>query len=456
MSDGGRKVGLSLFWKFLLGYILVVAVGIGAVSILANRSAAREVRGFMFRGGMAGNGEALQALAVYYKEQGNWAGVGRLFDSGPMSRHMGGMLGTVPTLSDASGHILVGPAGVVGNQASAAALSGGAPIVVDGRTVGYLLPNNVTDTSIPSADLLARVNRATWLAALIAGGAALVVGGVLVTRLTRPVGELTAAAQALAAGDLSQRVRVRTSDEVGVLSSTFNQMAESLERTETLRREMTADIAHELRNPLAVMQAKVEAVLDGVHPLTAESLAPVLQQTHLLNRLVDDLRTLALADAGELRLERGQTNLGNVVRSCVDSYRAQAETAGIALHLELPPEAVVAAAVDPMRIEQVLGNLLGNALQHTPAGRRVDVRLRGQGGQALLDVADQGEGIPEEALPLIFERFYRADRSRAQQGGGTGLGLAIARKLIEAQGGTIRASNRPEGGAVFTVQLPLV
>jgi two-component system sensor histidine kinase BaeS len=216
---------------------------------------------------------------------------------------------------------------------------------------------------------------------------------------------------------------------------------------------MTADIAHELRNPLSVMQARVEAVIDGVYPPTAEHLQPVLEQTRLLSRLVEDLRTLALADAGQLALDRQDIDLAGVVARTVAGYRAQAQAAGVQLRVRLAEGVRVEA--DPGRIEQVVGNLLSNAVRHAPPGSEVEISLGVDARWARLEVADAGEGIPDEALASVFERFYRADRSRSREGGGTGLGLAISRQLIVAHGGTIAAANRPEGGAVFRIDLPI-
>jgi two-component system, OmpR family, sensor histidine kinase BaeS len=442
---------LSLAWKLLLGYVLVVAVSISTFALLANRSTERELRLMM---GQAPQGTALAAeqLAAYYRGRGSWEGVERLF---PAAQHMGGGMGRgmqavmgLPAVLDAQGLPLLG--GLAGQQDVENAI----PILVDGRVVGYVLPAAESGASLAERDLVARVNRAILLAALLSIGAALVVAALLTTGMLRPVRELTSAARALAGGDLTRRVRVHTRDEVGELSEAFNHMAGSLQHAEALRRDMTADIAHELRNPLSVMQARVEAVMDGVYAPTPANLQPVLEQTQLLSRLVEDLRTLALADAGQLPLERTEISLRGLLERTVNSYRAQAQATGVELRLTVPEASDVRAQADPGRIEQVLGNLLANALRHAPGGTAVDVRLEVLAGMARIEIADDGEGIPAEALPYMFERFYRADRARSREQGGTGLGLAISRQIVQAHGGTITAANRPEGGAAFMVALP--
>jgi len=271
--------------------------------------------------------------------------------------------------------------------------------------------------------------------------------------LIRPVRALTGAAQAVARGDLTQRVPASGRDELGDLAHAFNQMADSLERAERLRRDMTADVAHELRNPLAILQAQAEALVDGVYPLTVENLAPVLSQAQVLSRLVEDLRTLALADSGQLQLEPAPLDLRALASDVVEAFRPQADAQHLRLELIGDPAWVTA---DRLRIEQALGNLIANALRHTPPGGMVQIRIDPpqDDSMATLSVSDSGEGIPPDALPYVFERFYRADKSRARAEGGTGLGLAITRQLIEAHAGTVTAANRAEGGAILTLRLP--
>jgi signal transduction histidine kinase len=465
-QEGGFR--LSLMWKVVLAFGFIVLSGLAGFSILANLSAAREVRGFMFRGGITDMALLADDLADYYQVHGSWAGVEpllarpspwhRLIGEGPgqgvMQRMTGmeGMTGPAASLAMPDGLVFAGP-GAPDTVFPSDVLGGGSPIVVNGRTVGILVGTQASVSTVGEG-LIGRLARTTWIVGGAIGIAALIAGAMLLSGLLKPVRELTAATRALAGGDLKRRVTVHTRDEVGELSEAFNQMAENLQRGEQLRRDMTADIAHELRNPLAVLQAHVEALSDGVHAPTAENLAPVLDNTRLLTRLVEDLRTLALADSGQLPLDRVPSDLKSLLERVLESYRGEAGQAGVRLVLTGEP---VIAEVDPMRMEQVLGNLLANALRHTPSGGeiRLHVGRSASGKTAQVEVADSGEGIPVEALPLVFERFYRADRSRARSEGGTGLGLAITRQLVRAHRGEIAASNRPQGGAVFTIQLPL-
>jgi signal transduction histidine kinase len=303
--------------------------------------------------------------------------------------------------------------------------------------------------------LLTRLNRGVIIAGLLAVGLGLVLALGLAYTLLRPVRDLTFAAQKLAEGDLTQRVAIHGEDELATLGRTFNQMADSLQQVEESRRAMTADIAHELRTPLAVQRANLEALQDGVYLLTVENLTPVIEQNHLLTHLVEDLRTLALADAGQIELERTPTNLTSLVGRVVEQFQPQAATHQVSLSLTPPTTSIPPLSLDPIRVEQMLTNLLSNALRYTPPGGQIDVAIIALPKVARLTVHDSGPGIPEDALPFIFERFYRADKSRSRIEGGSGLGLAIARNLARAHGGDLTATNHASGGALFTLTLPL-
>jgi two-component system sensor histidine kinase BaeS len=272
-------------------------------------------------------------------------------------------------------------------------------------------------------------------------------------RILAPVAALTAAARRLQAGDHSLRVSFKGRDELGQLGSAFNAMASALQETEELRRGLVSDIAHELRTPLSNIVGYVEAAQDGVVPMNQELLFSLHEEAALLRGLVDDLQDMALADAGQLRLERGEVDLTEVADQVVGGSRQRAAAAQVALGLEATARPVVAG--DAKRLRQVLGNLISNAITHTEAGGRVTVRVAVKDHQAEVAFSDTGVGIAPEHVAHVFDRFYRADASRSRNTGGSGLGLAISQQLVTAHGGTISVASVLGHGTTFTVRLPL-
>jgi len=299
-------------------------------------------------------------------------------------------------------------------------------------------------------DFLLSVQRAAMVGGIAALAVAALLGSPLIVQLSAPLRKLIRATDRIAHGELSFRVRVRGKDEIGQLARAFNRMAEALERSEAARKSLLADVAHELRTPLTVIQGNLEAMLDGVFPLDQESLAPVYEETLHLGALIEDLRVLTLAETGHLPLSKERLELGELVEGACEAIRPAAADEGIEVVVETEPGLIVEA--DHIRIRQVLGNLLSNALRHSPPGKAIRVRAFRQGKEAWVEVHDQGPGIAPEDMPHIFERFYRGDPARS--GEGTGLGLAIARELVRLHGGRIWAENH--GGATFTFALPLV
>lgn len=305
-------------------------------------------------------------------------------------------------------------------------------------------------------DFLDAINRSLWTAGVIAGGAAIVIGLIITRQIVSPLQRLTHAAQRIAAGDLKQRVPAGSGDETGQLAASFNAMAEALAHNEELRRNMVADIAHELRTPLSILQGNLEAMRDGVITPTPEQLDSLHHETQSLARLVDDLGTLSLAEAGQLKLRPGATSISHTTGQVVSSMESQARQSGVSLETSLADNLPTAMA-DPDRIAQVLRNLLSNALRHTPQGGRITITagLSPQSkGEVLVAVTDTGQGIPPEDMPYIFERFYRVDRSRARSTGGTGIGLTIVKQLVEAHGGRAWAESTPGKGSTFYFTLP--
>jgi signal transduction histidine kinase len=283
---------------------------------------------------------------------------------------------------------------------------------------------------------------------------ALIVGGLLFRSITAPLRELTVASEAIAQGDLSARAEVRGRDEVAQLADSFNEMAESLMQMETARRNETADIAHELRTPLTVLQGTLEAMLDGVYPSDSDNLQAALSQTRTLARLIEDLRVLALADAGKLRLEEQALDLGAFLSEVVEAYQSQAIEQGITLVLEAVPS-LPAVAVDRDRLAQVMGNLLSNSLRYLASGGHINVAARGGTTEVVVSVIDDGPGVPSAELDRLFERFWRADPARQRATGGSGLGLSIARHIVEAHGGRIWGEPTPGGGLTVRFSLPV-
>ena len=287
--------------------------------------------------------------------------------------------------------------------------------------------------------------------ALLAGGVllvTLVLCALLATTIVRPLRRMAATALRAGDGDLAARVPDRRRDEIGELGRAFNRMADRREQLEEGRRQMVSDVSHELRTPLANVRGWVEAARDGVVPPDQELMASLHEESLHLQRLVDDLHDLALADAGELRLEPEVVELAVFLDQVVSSFGAAAAQAGVDLVTSCPPEARVRA--DPVRLRQAVANLVANAIRHTPRGGRVTLR----GDDGLVEVLDNGEGIPAGDLSGVFERFRRVDPSRSRATGGSGLGLAIVRQIAEAHGGTATARSEPGEGTSISLTLP--
>ena len=278
---------------------------------------------------------------------------------------------------------------------------------------------------------------------------AIVVSISVVSQYVRPLAALANATQRLADGEPDVRVAVRGPRPVRELASSFNAMAERLDRSRASRQAMLADVTHELRTPLTVIGGGLEAMLDGVHPMDEDHVAPLLAETQVMDRLLDDLRTLSLAEAGALALHREPADLVEVADEAVAAQQPLARAKGV--DLSLGGDAQLEASVDPVRLREILTNLLTNAIRHTPSGGRVEVTVRAAEGEAVIDVRDTGEGIPAADLPHVFDRFQRRADS-----GGSGLGLTIVRDLATAHGGSVEATSDGVGlGARFRVRLPI-
>ena len=282
----------------------------------------------------------------------------------------------------------------------------------------------------------------------------LAAGALLSRWLAAPLRGLEQGARAISDGRPAGRVPLQGSQEVQAAARAFNQMADDLQQAETLRRSLLADVAHELRHPLHIVQGSLQAILDGVYPLEMGEIANLYQQTRHLTALVNDLHELAQAEAHQLPLNRVETDLAALAANVVDAFQPVAVAAEVELSAELPHQPLLVQA-DPERLRQALLNLLNNALRHTPPGGDVRVVVENVGGRAAIRVRDNGAGIAPEHLAHVFDRFYSADPARSRQAGGSGLGLAIAQAIIRSHGGEIEACSAGAGqGSTFTIWLP--
>ena len=473
-----------LWVRLTLAFVLVTLVGVSTVALLANLSASSQFRHYLARNEMIGwdnpstglRTSLAEDLAAYYEHQGSWDSVEIVF--GDMGGPVQPGQGRGPRYRGRASTLLANGQGLVvydsqdqrvGDTLSRSEQRLAIPIQIEERTVGFLLatPPSRGQLRPQEQSFLDQVNRALLLAGALAGALSILLGLGLSRGLTAPLARLTAAARYIAGGDLGQRVPETGSTEIAALGRAFNQMAADLEKAEELRRNLVADVAHELRTPLSVLQGNLRAILDGVYPLEQAEIAALYDESRLLSRLVDDLHELAQAEAGQLHLDLRPTDLVEVIQTTVANFAIAAEAKEIKLKTDLA-DALPPVLADPDRLAQIMRNLLSNALRHTPEGGQVTVSATVlpstlHSTSSILPavrivVADTGEGIPPDDLPHVFDRFWRASGemgSRSRERGGSGLGLAIARRLVQAHGGQMGIESEVGQGSRFWFSLPL-
>jgi len=327
-------------------------------------------------------------------------------------------------------------------------------IVANQRTVGWLVaPPSASLPSVIDAQFATQQLKATWLISALSVILAALVSVLLARGLIAPLRRLGQATQRLAGGDYGARVAVAAQDELGQLARDFNHLALTLERNERMRRDMVADVSHELRTPLAILQGELEAIQDGVRALTPAALASLQTEVATLNKLIDDLYELSLADVGAMRYRMVGVDAAGLLASVCASYRERLAARGLTLELHIPTQAPTLHG-DPQRLTQLFTNLLENALRYTDSGGQVRVTLQVRARDVLILVEDSAPGVPEELLPRLFERMFRADPSRSRESGGAGLGLALAARIVEAHAGAIEAQPCVLGGLRVVVRLP--
>jgi signal transduction histidine kinase len=457
----------SLTFKLIIAFLIVSLAGTILLALAAGRTTASEFNVFVFTQEQE---QLVEQLAAFYRTRGSWDGVAAMVPA--LQTGMGPPPGMGPpagmgagrgnrgrnnvALADATGLIVVGGMGYSsGEQVEQATLSDGIPITVNGDAVGTLLSNrSFVATSPAETNFLARINRILLFGALGATAVALVLGVLLARTLTRPLRELTSATHAVARGQLGEQVTVRSRDELGELATAFNQMSRDLAYAQGRRRQMTADIAHDLRTPISIIQGHAEALRDGVLPPDEATFTLIHEEAVRLNRLVEDLRTLSRVEGGELSLMTRPVAVDAWLQHIAAAQQPRAQELGVDLDVVVADQTDPFMVADPDRMAQVLNNLVNNALRHTPAGGKVTLAATEDGDRVRLTVTDSGQGISAEDLPHIFDRFYRGDKARQRHEGGSGLGLAIARSIVEAHGGRIWAESQGGKGARFVVELP--
>jgi len=454
----------SLWFKLTAALVVVTLLGVGLAVLVPGVVTARNFQSFVSRSRDTEREVLVEALTIYYEEWGSWEGLHTIVMARP--GHMGQGMGPVMApgmpggwqfeVADRNGIVVAASRFEdIGVQLSAAQLGQSVPIEVAGQEVGFLLPStSATSLREPEEAFLQRLRETIVPVGVAACAVAILLGLILTWQLTDPLRKLKAAAQGIAGGDLSQRVDIKSKDEIGELGRAFNEMAEHLSRAEELRRNMTADIAHELRTPLSVIRGNLEAIADGVFPPTKENVDSIHREAVLLSRLVDDLQELALAEAGQLRIEPELTDVTSLIGRVVANVAPRAESEGISIVTDLAPDLPL-VSVDSQRIGQVISNLVDNALRHSPEGGKVTVSSKRVGEAVQVDVVDQGPGLSPEELSLVFDRFYRGDKTRARATGGAGLGLAIVKQLVEAHGGRVWVESTEGQGATFSFTLPV-
>jgi len=433
-----RRLFLILMEAFGAVVLLTVLLLIGLLALFIN-------------GDALGTGISIvmgRPLASYYAGHGSWDGVQTVIIQNDLASPPNGERQWDHTyLLDNKGLVVVDRGRVdtaaVGQPYTHIAEEDQVPLLINGQTIGYLVVQNGPVIGFPR--YLAGLSLPLIFISFFTGALTLLIGFLLVRRVVTPLADVIAAAQLVAAGDLSARVQVQGPGDLKSLSDSFNRMADSLELNDEQRRNLLADIAHELRTPLTVIRGRLEGIVDGIYPPDEAHVAPVLEETYVLERLVEDLRLLTLAEARQLHFDLQPIQLGDLAERSVDLFQAQAEEKNIDLTL-LVDAATPTVQADPQRTGQVIGNLVSNALRYVPEGGHVQIKVQPQGKGARVSVQDDGPGVPEADLPKLFDRFWRGEKSRARIAGGAGLGLAIARQLVEAQGGTIAAANASGGG----------
>ena len=444
-----------LWFRLALTFAVIILVTVITIYFFVSERIATEMESYETIGKLYRSLQIRSQLYLHYLDKGSWEDVQPVAEAlGVSGAHIVLVAVNGTIIGDSEGEQDLGK-NYTDSTTDALELS----LVRGGvnETLGqvYISSDPMAEPYIaPFLRLSTSINRSLLLGGSLAIGIALLLTFVLSQRMMSPIGALARAARRLGHGDLSQRVRLQGEGEVEGLAQAFNSMAAELEYAEQLRRNMVADVAHELRTPLSNIQGYLEAIRDGVIGPDAAAIRSLDEEARLLSRLVNELQELSLAEAGELKLVYQAEDIADLVRQAVSPWQPQLIAREISLSVNLPDNLPL-VNIDWQRVNQVLHNILENAMAHTPKGGAIDVAASEKDKWVEVSVSDTGEGIPAEDLPHIFERFYRVDKSRARATGGSGLGLTIAKRLVEAHGGAITVQSKVGEGSRFSFTLPI-
>jgi len=447
----------SLHAKLALSFVVVALVAMVITVGVAQLVIAARFGDFLSGTRQAQAERLAQALAPWYRDTGTWEGL-RIQLGGPGGHMMMRRWPERVLVMDARGRLVFDSGG--GPPPTPAMLERwlrqGQPILVDGRTVGTVAVQGAVEAGMRTLEAIftRSVRSAMITGGLLAAAVAAVLGAYLAGRISGRLRIFQQAAASIAGRDLAVRVPEDGDDELAALGRAFNLMAGNLQESEKARRNLVADVTHELRTPLSILRGGLESLQDGVIAASPEVVSSLADEALRLSHLVSDLQDLNLAEAGHLPLDLGRVDVGELVEGALSPLRIEAQLRMLRLESRLP-SGLPAVQADARRTQQVLMNILTNAIKYTPAGGTITIAARVGAGRVAISVTDDGPGIDTGELRHIFNRFYRGDRARSRAEGGTGLGLSIARGYVEAQGGSIWAENVPPRGARFTFELPV-
>ncbi|MBK9601440.1 MAG: HAMP domain-containing protein [Anaerolineales bacterium] len=448
---------MKLTSKLILAFLVVSLFSTGIIVLITRVATNREFDRFISDQYKA---ELVEQLANHYQKNRTWEGLENNFKPFDNDHYKpGNDRPLFFSIADANGKIVVAGSGYwFEDIVSAREIDAGTPIQVEGETVGILLIDSAPEKNPIEDEFIHRLNDSIFFSAAGTVILALILGTILSRTITRPIRELTKVTHEMADGKLGQQVPVRSRDEIGELASSFNKMNNELARSLNLRKQMTADIAHELRTPLSLIIGHAEGVHDGVLQPSHENFEIIREEADRLEKLVNDLRTLSLADAGELSVEFQPVDINELLSDIKTHYMTLFNQKRITLDLVPAPATLrVKANLDPIRFSQVLTNILDNALRYTPEEGQVVMAVSKVENQVEISIQDNGEGVTPEEAAHLFDRFYRADpsRTRDRDAGGSGLGLAIAKSIIEMHQGRIWVESEKGKGMKTIIRLPL-